>query len=73
MVNTYSILGELYLERIPIKLSNVTDIPFPDILHFHNQSLNGFQRLSRRYGNFRINEDCIGLNNRNVVKVWHSH
>lgn len=35
-------LGSLYLERIPLTLSDVTDIPFPDVLHVHNQSLNGF-------------------------------
>lgn len=61
------------MERIPLTLSDVTDIPFPDILHVHHQSLSGYERLAKRYGNFPINEDCIGINNQNKVKVWHNH
>ena len=42
MVTDILKLGSLYLERMPLTLSDVTDIPFPDVLHVHNQSLNGF-------------------------------
>ena len=66
-------VGELYLERIPITLSNITDIPFPDVLHMYHQALTGFQRLSRWAGHFELNEDCIGVNGKNVVKVWFHH
>ena len=51
----------------------MTDIPFPDVLHVHHQCLNGFERLATRYGNFVVNEDCIGINDHNTVKVWHNH
>ena len=47
-------------------------LPFPDILHVYNQALNGFHRLYRRLGFFKVNEDCIGVNNQHIAKVWHS-
>ena len=40
------ILGNIFLERIPVRLSNVSDLPFPDVLHVNKQSLEGFKRLT---------------------------
>lgn len=62
----------MYTEHIPIRLSNIVHVPFPDVLHLYNQSLNGFHRLSKQLGCFKVNEDCIGINENHVAKVWHS-
>lgn len=64
--------GDIYTEHIPLRLSNIMHVPFPDVLHLYNQSFNGFHKLSRRLGNFRVSEDCIGVNDSHVAKVWHS-
>lgn len=65
-------LGKIYTERIPAKLSKLADIPFPDFLHIYNQAFNGYEKLSREVGLFKVEESSIGINNDNVVKVWHS-
>lgn len=71
-VFTYVILGNLYTEHIPVGLSHIMHVPFPDVLHLYNQAFNGFHRLSKRLGPFKVTEDCIGVNNNHVAKVWHS-
>jgi len=54
--------GEVYTERIPVRLSNITHIPFPDVLHVYNQAFNGYERLMRKVGPFKVDEECIGVN-----------
>jgi hypothetical protein len=54
-IYNFIFLGHLYTENIPIRLSNIVHVPFPDILHIYNQALNGFHRLSRRLGYFKVN------------------
>ncbi len=39
-------LGKIYIENIPLTLETVTDVPFPDALHFYSQSLQGFHYLA---------------------------
>lgn len=41
---------------IPLKLSNITHIPFPDVLHVYNQAFNGYQKLIRYVGPCKIDE-----------------
>ena len=50
-----SYAGNIYTEHIPIRLSNIVQLPFPDVLHFYNQSFNGLGRLSKQLGHFRVN------------------
>ena len=38
-------IGSLMIEKIPITLADVKDIPFPDILHVYYQCLSGFHKL----------------------------
>lgn len=38
--------GKIYIERIPLTLDTITDIPFPDALHIYSQSLQGFHTLT---------------------------
>lgn len=64
--------GSIFTQHIPLRLSNIVHVPFPDVLHLYNQSLNGLSRLAKQVDYFRINEDCIGINENHVAKVWHS-
>ena len=45
-VSTFISLGKIYIENIPLTLETVTDVPFPDALHFYSQSLQGFHYLA---------------------------
>jgi hypothetical protein len=58
------------LEKIPIRLCDLRNIPFPDALHLYDQALNGFYELARVVGCFPVESDYIGINERGVVKVW---
>jgi hypothetical protein len=60
----------LYLEKIPIRLCDLKNIPFPDALHLYDQTLGGFYELARNFGCFPVESDYIGINERGVVKVW---
>ena len=64
--------GNVYTEWIPITLNNVAYVPFPDVLHLYKQSLDGTDTLSSAKGLFAINEEMIGINAEDVVKVYHS-
>ena len=68
----YEYLGEVYNERIPVRFSEITHIPFPDNLHVYNQTFNGYHKLARKFGPFKVDEESIGVNNNHVAKVWHS-
>jgi hypothetical protein len=60
----------LFIEKIPIRLSDIEHVPFPDFLHIYFQCLKGFQELSKQVGCFSIEEEYIGVNEKGVVKVW---
>lgn len=62
--------ASLFLEKIPIRLCDLRNIPFPDVLHLYDQALNGFYELGRVVGCFPVESDYIGINERGVVKVW---
>ena len=50
------------MERIPLRLSNVKDIPFPDTLHLYDASINGYRQLKTAVGPFHMDEEQIGIN-----------
>ena len=52
----------MFVERIPFRLSNVDNIPYPDVLHLYDACLNGFPQLTNEVGYFSIDEDQIGIN-----------
>lgn len=52
----------LFIEKIPIRLSDIEHIPFPDFLHLYAQSLKGFQVLADRVGPFIVEEEFVGIN-----------
>ena len=60
----------IFIERLRLRLSNITDLPYPDILHLYDASLQGFAQLADVVGFFRVDEDQIGVNDQGHVKVW---
>lgn len=61
------------MERTPLRLSNLKDIPYPDIFHLYDACIHGYQQLSKVVGYFAIDEDQIGINERGQAKVWLSN
>jgi len=55
---------------MPVRLSNVRDIPYPDCLHLYDSVLNGYEQLSQLVGYFDVDEEEIGISDRGQVKVW---
>lgn len=60
----------MFIERVQLRLSNITDIPFPDILHVYDQALQGYDLLSKEFGFFEVGEEKICVNSAGVIKVW---
>lgn len=61
---------KLFIEAIPIRLSDIEHIPYPDYLHLYSQALRGFNQLAKEVGCFAVEEEYVGINNRGTVKVW---
>jgi hypothetical protein len=62
--------GSIYLERIPVRLSQINEIPFPDVLHLYHQAFRGFAKLFDKVGYFEPTESLIGVNQQGIVKIW---
>ena len=60
----------LFIEYIPLRLSNIKDIPYPDSLHLIETCLRGFALLYEKGGYFRVEENLIGINGFGEAKVW---
>lgn len=65
-----SYTAHVYLERIPVRLSDIQDIPFPDNLYLLLSALEGFEKLYRVVGYFRPTEDLICMDRDGRVKAW---
>ena len=61
---------KVYTERIPIKLAEIEDIPYPDNLYVLLSCLDGFGRIVEYMGCFNVSENMIGVNTQGEVKVW---
>jgi hypothetical protein len=63
--------AKVYIEHVPTRLSDVTDIPFPDNLYVVLAVLEGYQKLYENVHHyFPIAEDQICIDRDGVVKVW---
>lgn len=47
---SYSV--SLFLERVRLRMCDVTDVPYPDVLHLYHAALSGFATLFRIFGYF---------------------
>ena len=61
---------KVYTDRIPIKLTEIADIPYPDNLYVLLSCLDGFGRIAEYMGCFDVSENMIGVNTQGEVKVW---
>jgi hypothetical protein len=62
--------GTLYTEHIPLKLSEIKDIPSPDNLYILLSALDGFSTLYARIGFFNVEECMICINKQGKARVW---
>ncbi len=62
--------NHLYIEHIPLRLSQITDIPFPDNLYLLKACLKGFYYIFLHTRVLDIKEDHICLTEEGKVKVW---
>lgn len=60
----------VYIQHIPIRLSDVTDIPFDESLYILKTSLLGFEKLYNESGYFQVMEEHVGIDKEGHVKVW---
>ncbi len=52
----------MIIEKIPLRMSNIQDIPYPDVLHLLDVCIRGYRQLSDKVGFFAVDEDQIGVN-----------
>lgn len=60
----------VYIEHIHIRLSNITDIPFPENIYIMRTALLGFQILYDIIGYFDVMEEHVCIDKYGAVKVW---
>ena len=60
----------LYTERIPMRLVEIQDIPFPDNMYVMMAALDGFSKMAARVGAFEVHENMVGINKQGEVKIW---
>jgi hypothetical protein len=60
----------MFAERMHLRLSQINDVPYPDVLHLYSNILHGYHELFRKIGYFPINETMIGISREGKVKVW---
>ena len=60
----------MIIEPVPLRLSNVEDVPFPDVIHLLDVCISGFGQLSEIVGYFPVDEEMIGINEVGQVRVW---
>lgn len=63
-------VAHVFIEKIPLRLHDLRNLPLPDVIHCYDQCLRGFQELAKEYGCFRVHPQYIGVNEQGVVKVW---
>lgn len=65
---TYS--AKVYVEFIKTRLSDITDIPFPENLYVGLSMLEGYNKLYENISYFHIEENQVCVDMDGHVKVW---
>lgn len=60
----------VYIQHIPIRLSDITDIPLDESLYIMECCMLGFEKLYRESGYFQVMEEHIGIDQQGHVRVW---
>jgi hypothetical protein len=55
-------LVSMLAERMHLRLNQINDVPYPDVLHMYWNALHGYHELYKKTGYFPINENMIGIN-----------
>lgn len=61
---------KVIIEKIPLRMSNIQDIPYPDVLHLLDVCIRGYRQLANKVGFFGVDEDQIGVNEKGQARVW---
>lgn len=62
--------AQVYVQHIAIRLSDITDIPYPENIYILRNCLFGFQQLYDFIGYFQPHDDLVCIDNYGEVKVW---
>ena len=62
--------AEVYIQHIPVRLSDITDIPYPENIYILKNCLYGFWQLFSIIGYFKPHEDLVCIDSYGEVKVW---
>ena len=62
--------AKVYIEHIKTRLSDITDIPFPENLYVANCALDGYHKLYDHLHYFRVEESQICVDSNGLVRVW---
>jgi hypothetical protein len=62
--------GLLYAQKVDLRLKEINDIPYQDILYLTKATLSGFKVLYEKVGYFDISEEMIFITKEGKVKVW---
>ena len=60
----------VYLPHMPLRLSEIKDIPHPYQLTLAIDMLSGFQKLYQHVGFFKVDENQVCLDQEGEVRVW---
>lgn len=60
----------IFVEKIPVRLSDINSVPFPDVLHLYEAGFRGFGELYGKVGYFQVSEEMVGVNTEGQGKVW---
>jgi hypothetical protein len=58
------------MERYPMRLGELKDLPLFKILYILKESIIGYERLFDKFGSFPITSHMIALDHQNRCKVW---
>ena len=66
-----SFFGALvFIQHAPVRLSDITDIPFPENIYILKCVLLGFEKLYNSVGYFTVMEEHVCIDRAGHVRVW---
>jgi hypothetical protein len=63
-------MAKVYVEHIRIRISEISDIPYPDNLYVLMEALDGFGKIHKHSKYFLIEESQICVDEYGNVKIW---
>jgi hypothetical protein len=67
---SHSYMAKIYVEHVRVRISEISDIPFPDNLYVLMEALEGFSKIYEHSKYFEIEESQICVDEAGNVKVW---